>query len=123
MNIIASASSASANRIIKKSKGEVSETVRISKKEMMDKIDSLFLDGNSEEYKAFVKKLFSAWQKGNSIDSVDGKYQLKTFIMGIYSKWLNLRRSNIWIYEKETMKCFECKAWSVKKIVKHVKSK
>ena len=123
MKGIAGASNTVLNYIANSCKGEVSQTVRISKKEMLEKIDNIFLEGSSEKYKLSVKEIFSPWQKGAVIDSIDGKYQLKTFIMGIFSKWLNLRKSIIWIYEKETMKCFECRAWSVNKIIEYVKSK
>jgi hypothetical protein len=120
---IAAASGKVANSIIEESKGTVENTVRISKEDMIEKIDSLFLENVPEEYLVSVKKLFSPWQKGASINSIDEKYELKTFIMGAFSKWLNLRASRIWIYEKETNTCYECKAWSLKKVVKYVKNK
>ena len=123
MGIMAGFSTGAMGSLIKSCKGNPSRTEKISKDEMIQKIDSLFLQNSTEEYRVSVIKIFSPWQKGNSVDTTDGKYKLKTFIFGAFSKWANLRVSRIWIYDNETNVCYECKAWSVKKIVKFVKSK
>lgn len=107
---IAAMSTGVANSIIKDAKGNVARTEKISKDEMMKWLDDIFLQNATNEYKLSVKKVFSPWQKGTSLMSPNGKYELKTFIMGWYSKWLNLRSSRIWIYNKETNVCYECKA-------------
>lgn len=120
---INAASTAVANSIVKSTKGDVEKTVRIKKDEMIKKIDELFLkDATPEELKT-IQKLFSPWQKGNSVKSKDERYELKTFLMGIYSKWLNLRSSLVWVYDWNESVCYECKAWSMKSVVKHVKGK
>ena len=119
---IAAMSTGEANSIIKDAKGNVARTEKISKDEVMKWLDDIFLQNATNEYKLSVKKVFSPWQKGTSLMSPNGKYELKTFIMGWYSKWLNLRSSRIWIYNKETNVCYECKAWSMKKVVKFVKN-
>lgn len=121
--MISSAATSVANGIINQSKGEVSETFTIKKDEMIDKINKLFLDNQAEDYKDEVKKIFSPWQKGCSVVSTDGKYELKTFIMGFWSKWMNLRSSRVWIYDRDKNICFECKAWSMKKVIKSIKQK
>ena len=118
---IASAATGTYNMIIEAAKGEVARTENISKEEMIKRLDTIFLQNSDDEYKASVKKLFSPCKKGASIISPDGKYELKTFIIGWYSKYLNLRSSRIWIYDKETNVCYECKAWAMKKVVKFVK--
>ena len=120
---INAASTAVMNSIVKSTKGDVEKTVRVKKDEMIKKIDELFLsDTTPEELKA-IQKLFSPWQKGNSVKSKDERYELKTFLMGIYSKWLNLRSSLVWVYDWNENVCYECKAWSMKSVVKYVKGK
>ena len=90
-----------AKAIEKNTKGKVDRTVKISKDEMLRKIGEIFFAGVGENDKTIIKGIFSPWKKGMGITTTDGRYELKTFLMGWYSKFLNLRSSVIWLYDYE----------------------
>lgn len=103
--------------IVSKITGKKIETVDIPLEQMVGMVKRVFIDSaTSAEELQNIEKAIRMGKKA-VIPSKDGRYELRSAIYGFFNKWLNFKKSYIWIQEVETGKIYQYRAFNMSKLI------